>query len=146
MISERKEVFLSFLPLSHVFERTAGYYLAICIGAKVAFAENFSKIQENLVEIKPTIIVSVPRLYEKIQAGILEKMDKASIIKNALFNWATNISVKNIPYACTGKPREGKFSLAYGLADKLVFSKLKAALGMENLKFAASGGGPKAPG
>jgi len=141
LVSE-EDVFLSFLPLSHVLERTVGYYLPISFGAKVAFAEDFSKIQENLVEIKPTLIVSVPRLYEKIHAGILAKVADAPAVKKALFNWAVNIATENLPYHCTQKPRKGLFALKYRLADRLIFSKLKAALGMERIKFAASGGGP----
>ncbi|MCP4579360.1 MAG: AMP-binding protein, partial [Deltaproteobacteria bacterium] len=73
-----KDLFLSFLPLSHVLERTAGYYLPVSIGAKVAFAEDFSKLQQNLAEVRPTAIISVPRLYEKIHAGILSRIKEAS--------------------------------------------------------------------
>jgi long-chain acyl-CoA synthetase len=137
-----QDVLLSFLPLSHVLERTGGYYLPLSFGSKVAFAEDFSKIQENLVEIKPTIIVSVPRLYEKIHAGILAKVAVAPPTKKALFNWAVNIAAQNLPYQCKQTPRKGLFALKYGIANHLVYSKLKAALGMERLKFAVSGGGP----
>jgi len=141
LVSE-KDVLLSFLPLSHVLERTVGFYLALSFGAKVAFAEDFSKIQENLVEVKPTIMVSVPRLYEKIHAGILAKVADAPFVKKALFNWAVNIAGENLPYQCTQEPRKGLFALKYRIADRLIFSKLKAALGLKRMKFAVSGGGP----
>ncbi|MEE4241856.1 MAG: AMP-binding protein, partial [Desulfopila sp.] len=62
----RSETFLSFLPLSHVVERTAGYYAALYSGSHIAFAENVQKVMENMVEIQPTAMVSVPRLFEKI--------------------------------------------------------------------------------
>lgn len=137
-----EDVFLSFLPLSHSLERTAGYYLAVGIGAKVYFAEDFSKIQENMVEVRPTLIVSVPRLYEKVHAGILAKLGDASPVKRALFGWAIGVARDNLPYACYGKERKGAFKFKYNLADRLIFSKLKAALGMDRLKFAVSGGGP----
>ncbi|MFO7785773.1 MAG: AMP-dependent synthetase/ligase [Thermodesulfobacteriota bacterium] len=137
-----EDEFLSFLPLSHSLERTAGYYLAVAIGGKVYFAEDFAKLQENLVEVHPTLIVSVPRLYEKVHVGILSKLGDASPVKRALFGWAIGVARDNLPYVCQGKPRTGWFKFKHDLADKLIFSKLKAALGMDRLKFAVSGGGP----
>jgi len=136
------DVFLSFLPLSHSLERTAGYYLALGIGATVYFAEDFSKIQENMVEVRPTLIVSVPRLYEKIHAGILSKVGDASPVKRGLFGWAIGVARDNLCYVCEDRERAGWFKCKHDLADKLIFSKLKAALGMDRLKFAVSGGGP----
>ena len=135
-------VLLSFLPLSHSFERTCGYYLPLFTGKKVVFAEDFSKILQNFQEVRPTFVVSVPRLYEKIHAGILAKLPEAPPMKQKIFHWALGIAKKNLPYACNNKPRTGLFALQYKLADKLVFSKLKAALGMDRLKLASSGGGP----
>jgi len=137
-----KDLFLSFLPLSHVLERTAGYYLAVRIGATVAFAEEFSKLQENLIEVRPTVIVSVPRLYEKIHATILSKITDVSGIKKALFKWAVRVALENLPYVCRNNPRKGWFAIKYRLADRLIFSKLKAAIGMDRIKLAVSGGGP----
>lgn len=136
-----EDIFLSFLPLSHALERTAGFYLPIRMGATVAFAESFPTIQENLLEIKPTLIISVPRLYEKIHTGILAKVKNAPTVKKALFNWAMKCARANLPHACSGSGRTGLFALKYSLADRLIFSKLKAALGMERLKLAVSGGG-----
>ena len=135
---------LSFLPLSHSFERSAGYYLAIYAGKKVVFAEDFSKILDNFLEVRPTFIVSVPRLYEKIHAGILSKVGDASPVKKLLFAWAMGLAKKNLPHICNDIPRTGLFALQYSLADRLIFSKLKAALGMDQLRFAVSGGGPLA--
>ncbi len=137
-----EDIFLSFLPLSHSLERTAGYYMPITMGCKVAFAEDISTLMENFLEVRPTIMVSVPRIYEKVHAGILAKVSDASPVKKAIFNFAMNMAKKNLPYMCSGTPRSGLFAALYNLADKLVFSKLKAALGMDRLKFAVSGGGP----
>jgi long-chain acyl-CoA synthetase len=134
--------FLSFLPLAHSFERTCGYYTPMSFGMKVYFAEDFSKIVENFQEVRPVCIVSVPRLYEKIHAGILAKVAGAPPVKKALFNWAMDIAARNLPYICNEKPRTGWFAFQYNLANKIIFSKLKAALGMDKLEFAFSGGGP----
>ncbi|HNU90363.1 MAG TPA: long-chain fatty acid--CoA ligase [Spirochaetota bacterium] len=139
---DENEVFLSFLPLSHSLERTAGYYMAVALGAKVAFAEDVSKLQQNLTEVQPTVMVSVPRIYEKVHAGILAKVADAPGIKKAIFNFAIKTAAKNLPYICSGKERKGLFAKKYNIADKLVFSKLKETLGLNRLKFAVSGGAP----
>lgn len=133
--------FLSFLPLSHGYERIAGYYLAIHQGRTVYFSESFAKIVENLREVRPGFIVSVPRLFEKLHAGVLAKVAEAPPKKQKLFNWALAVAKKNIPYICRDKPRTGLFALQYRLADKIVLSKLKEALGLDKLKIAISGGG-----
>ncbi|HPJ94326.1 MAG TPA: long-chain fatty acid--CoA ligase [Deltaproteobacteria bacterium] len=134
--------FLSFLPLAHSLERTVGYYLPMSFGIKVYFAEDFSKILGNFQEVRPTCIVSVPRLYEKIHTGIVSKVAGAPPVKKALFNWAMGIAKANLPYICNAKERTGLFAFKYNLAYKLIFSKLKDALGMDKLEFAFSGGGP----
>jgi len=134
--------FLSFLPLAHSLERTVGYYAAIFLGHKVAFAESTEKLLENFGEIHPTFLVSVPRIYEKVHSGITAKVAGAPPIKKALFNWAMGIAKDNLPYICNNKERSGWFAFKYNLADKLIFSKLKAALGMDKLQGAMSGGGP----
>ncbi len=134
--------FLSFLPLAHSLERTAGYYLPIFLGHKVAFAESTEKLLENFLEIRPTFIISVPRIYEKIHSGILGKVAGAPPVKKALFNWAMGIAKENLPYVCENRKRTGLFAFKYNLADKLIFSKLRAAIGMDRLHAAVSGGAP----
>ncbi len=139
---KKNDIFLSFLPLSHSLERTAGLYMPIYCGAKTAFAEDISTLMENLQEVRPAIIISVPRIYEKVRAGIFAKLANASGVKKAIFNFALNQAKKNLPYQCNNKQRRGLFAMKYNISDKLVFSKLKAALGMDRLKFAISGGAP----
>ncbi len=134
--------YLSFLPLAHSFERTVGYYVPLSFGIKVCFAEDFARILVNFQEVRPTCIVSVPRLYEKIHTGIVSKVAGAPPVKKALFNWAMGVARENLPYICNDKPRSGLFAFKYNLANKIIFSKLKNALGMDKLEFAFSGGGP----
>ena len=135
-------IFLSFLPLAHSLERTVGYYCPLYLGKKVAFAESTDKLLENFQEIRPTFLVSVPRIYEKVHAGITAKVASAPPIKKALFNWAMDIAKENLKYVCEDKKPDGWFAFKLRLADKLIFSKLKAALGMDRLVAAISGGGP----
>jgi long-chain acyl-CoA synthetase len=134
--------FLSFLPLAHSLERTVGYYCPIFLGHKVAFAESTEKLLENFGEIRPTFLVSVPRIYEKIHSGITAKVAGAPPVKKALFNWAMGVARQNLPYVCENKKRTGMFAFKYNLAEKLIFSKLRVALGMDRLHAAISGGAP----
>ena len=134
--------FLSFLPLAHSLERTAGYYLPMFIGKKVAFAESTDKLLRNFTEIRPTFLVSVPRIYEKVHSGLLAKVSAAPPLKKALFNWAMGVARENLPYVCENRERTGLFALKYRIADRLIFSKLRKALGMDRIKTAISGGGP----
>lgn len=139
------DVFLSILPLSHALERTTGYYLPILLGVKVAIAEDVTKtLLEDLAAIRPTIIVSVPRIFEKIHAAVLSKLADASPVTKAIFNWSMKMARKNIPYNCYNKPRGPIFARKYNLAEKLIFSKLKTAVGFDNINFVISGGGPLA--
>ena len=134
--------FLSFLPLAHSLERTCGYDLPMFIGKKVAFAESTDKLLQNFTEIRPTFLVSVPRIYEKVHSGLLAKVSNAPPLKKALFNWAMGVARENLPYVCQNRERTGLFALKYKIADKLIFSKLRVALGMDRIKAAISGGGP----
>jgi len=134
--------YLSFLPLSHSLERTAGFHGAIWMGARTAFAEDITKLLDYFQEVRPTIIISVPRIYEKVHAGILAKVAGAPGLKKKIFNFAMRQAAKNLPHVCRDIPRSGLFAFKYNLADKLVLSKLKVALGMDKLRYAISGGAP----
>ncbi len=136
------DIFLSFLPLSHSLEMTCGYYGPIIFGAKVAFAEDISTLLENFKEVRPTLLISVPRIYEKVHAGILAKVSEGSGLKKKIFGWAIKIAGKNLKYECKNLPRGGLFAFQFKLANALVFSKLKKQIGLDRLRFAMSGGGP----
>lgn len=133
---------LSLLPLSHSFERTAGYYMPLCAGCTVAFAQDFSTLVDDLNAIRPTFMVSVPRVYEKIHSTILSRLPEASKAKQALFNMASNTAAKNLAYACANQEPSGLFSIKYKLFDRLVYSKVKEALGMDRIEYVVSGGAP----
>jgi len=129
---------------SHSLEMTTGYYGPIWAGAKTAFAESIEKLVANFTEVKPTVIISVPRIYEKVHAGIIAKFATESGVKKAIFNFALNTAKKNLPHVCRDIPRKGLFAIRFNVADKLVFSKLKAAIGLDRLRYAISGGAPLA--
>ncbi|TAL29551.1 MAG: long-chain fatty acid--CoA ligase [Spirochaetes bacterium] len=134
-----EDVLLSFLPLSHSLERTSGFHSAIYAGAKTAFARDMSTILEDFQLVRPTVIISVPRIYEKIRAGVLGKVAAAPPARQKIFNFALRQAKNNLDRVCRDLPVR---SVKYKIADKLVFSKLKAALGMDRMRFAISGGAP----
>lgn len=135
------DVLLSFLPLSHVLERTAGYYMAIRNGALLAFADSIEKVPENMLEIRPTVMVSVPRLFEKIYHRIFENAHQMSPIKRSLFHWAVDVGKKYVKARYIDKSPSTLLNLEYALADRLIFSKIRAKFG-GNMKLFCSGGAP----
>lgn len=139
-----KDTFLSFLPLSHALERTAGYYIPITFGSKVAFADSFKTIQKDLQDVSPTIIISVPRLYEKMHEGILAMLPKYPLYKRLLFKWAMACGKKYVSAMCRGDDTTKYKDPQYRLADKLILSKLRKALGLTKMRIAISGGAPLA--
>ena len=135
------EVLLSFLPLSHVLERSVGYYLPVMMGGLIAFADSFEKIAENMVELRPSLIVSVPRLFEKIYSRIFESVHQLSLFKRAMFRRALAIG-KSYIYATYIEHTTGPLlKIQYALADRIIFSKLRKRFG-GNLKLCCCGGAP----
>lgn len=124
---------LSFLPLCHSFERTAGYYAMMAGGAEIYYAESVDTVAKNMTEARPTIIMSVPRLFEKIYNLVAKSVEEGTAVKQKIFEWAQNVGRK---YA-DGK--RGLVSMQKKLADKLVFDKLKERTG-GRIRFFVSGG------
>lgn len=141
---DESDVLLSFLPLSHVFERTAGYYFALFQGATVYFAESQEKIRANLTEVHPTFMTSVPRLYEKIRDGIVAKAKAAGGFQENIFQWAVEVGELRAAATQGGPPLSFMGKILTWIADKLVFGKIAAAFG-GRLRFFVSGGAPLAP-
>ncbi len=135
-----KDTFLSFLPLCHSFERMAGLYIPICAGATIAYAVNVDTVVENLGEVKPTIMTSVPRLFEKIYAGVIANAEAGTPLKKKIFWWAINTGGKYVKAQEAGKI-PGFLKFRYKLATKLVFSKLHEKVGGK-LRYFISGGAP----
>jgi long-chain acyl-CoA synthetase len=135
---------LSFLPLSHIFERMAGHYLMLQTGTSIAYAESIDTVPINLTEVWPTLVLSVPRLYEKMYARVLENALAGSAIKKQIFFWARRVADKWANEKLAGREPRGFLALQYRIAQKLVFSKLKARTG-GRLRYFVSGGAPLAP-
>jgi long-chain acyl-CoA synthetase len=137
---DRKFVALSFLPLSHSFERLVDYCYFI-EGCSIAYAESVAVVAQNMAEVKPHVFVSVPRVYEKVYSRVQEGVAAGSPIKQKLFAWAVGLGRQALPYRLKHQSPPGFLGLQLALADKLVFSKIKERLG-GRFEFAISGGAP----
>jgi long-chain acyl-CoA synthetase len=139
-----EDVTLSFLPLSHVFERMAGHFTMFAAGVTIAYAESIDTIAQNMTEVCPTLAVSVPRVYEKIYARVLENALASGAIKKRIFFWARSVGERWADVMLSGRTPSALLAARYHLATKLVFSKLQARVG-GRMRFFVSGGAPLAP-
>ena len=138
-VIDEHETFLSFLPLSHVFERTATYHVCCARGCKIAFAQSLELLAKNMAEVKPTVMSCVPRLLERIHDKAMKSGTADGGVKAKLFLWAIETGKKHREIKEAGKKPGVLLNLQHGLADKLVFSKIKEKTG-GRLKFMLSGG------
>ncbi|PCJ80034.1 MAG: long-chain fatty acid--CoA ligase [Bacteroidetes bacterium] len=125
---------LSFLPVCHIFERML-HYLYMYMGASIYFGESLETIKDDLNSTKPVMFTAVPRLLEKFYDGIVAKGRAAGGVKTAIFNWALGVVLEWSPE----KEKEGLYAFKLKIARKLVFSKVKEALGLTGIKAVASG-------
>jgi len=134
------DVHLLFLPLAHSFARLESF-IGVHRGLCTAFAESIDKLRENLPETQPHFICSVPRVFEKVYAGAMARAEGGSPVKRKIFNWALAVGKEVSRLKQANRPVPTALALKYKLAEKLVFSKMQAALG-GRLRFAVSGGAP----
>ncbi len=131
---------LSFLPLSHAFERTAGHNAMLAAGATISYAESVEAVSQNLKEVQPTIMISVPRMFEKVYNRVTKQVSEGGAIKQKLFEWAVQTGEKHADAQQGEGSGPGPWLKAQkALAHRLVFSTLHEKLG-GNLRFAVSGG------
>ena len=138
------DVGLSFLPMAHVAERVLAFYGRINTGMATYFASSIAKVLEEVGEVKPTIFGSVPRIFEKAYAKIMTTVEQAPPTRQRIFRWAERVGREAVQHWQAGKPIPFGLKLRYGLADRLVFSKLRAIFG-GRVRYFITGAAPIAP-
>ncbi|MBU8917954.1 long-chain fatty acid--CoA ligase [Bacillus sp. FJAT-29953] len=146
------DVMLSHLPLSHVFERMAGQFMPLSVGSTIAYAEGIEKVQENLLEVRPTVLVSVPLLFERVYATAQKMVESGTPIRKKVFKWAIGVGLKKYEHYLSKSfddfmkegflPKEIKRS--WKIANALVYKKIKDKLG-GRVRGLISGGGALNP-
>jgi long-chain acyl-CoA synthetase len=133
---------LSYLPLSHIAEQMFTLHGPITHGFQVYFAESIDRVPDHLKDVQPTILFAVPRIWEKLHAGIAGKLSQATGVKAKLAAWAMGVGREVSALKCRGQAPSGLLGLQYKLADKLIFSKVKAAVGVSEMHVGISGAAP----
>lgn len=138
------DLFLSFLPLSHMFERTAGYYLPMMAGATVAYSRSITLLADDLVTIRPTALISVPRIFERVQGKVLAQLEQRPPLAQKLFNTAMKVGWDHFNYE-QGRAKWQPMFLAWPLLKRLVADKVMAKLG-GRVRLTVCGGAPLSEG
>ncbi len=138
-VINKDDLFLSFLPLSHVFERTATYHVCCAVGSKIAFAQSLELLAKNMAEVKPTVMSCVPRLLERIHDKAMKNGTSAGGLKAKIFLSSIETGKEFREVHEAGKKPSLILGIKKSIAEKLVFSKIKEKTG-GRLKFMLSGG------
>jgi len=143
LIMRGDDVSLSFLPLSHILQRMGDYWF-FTTGTCIAYVDSFDLVPLAMSQVRPTIAISVPRLYEKMYARVLENALAGGAAKKRIFFWARQVADRWADEKLAGREPRGFLAMQYALAQRLVFSKLQARTG-GRLRYFVSGGAPLAP-
>jgi len=141
-LNPAEDVALSFLPLSHVYERTVAY-IYLFQGCPLAYVESIDAVPQALLEVRPTVLAAVPRFFEKIYARLVEQGSKTAGVKRMIFDWAMKIANHSVHWRASGGHASLAVKLAWLLANQLVYKKVRTGLG-GRLRLVSSGGAPLA--
>ena len=134
---------LSFLPIAHAFERTAGYYTVMVAGGTIAYAEGLTQIAQNLLEVEPTVVLTVPRLLEAIYGRVMRAVEAGSPMRRKLFHAALRTGLRAAEYRHRGRNPPPWIAGPMALYRRLVFARIRAIFG-NRLRYLISGGAPLA--
>jgi long-chain acyl-CoA synthetase len=133
---------LSYLPLSHIAEQVFTIHGPVTAGSTVYFAESIDKVADNLKDCRPTTFFGVPRIWEKFYAAIHARLEEATGARAKLVGWARDVGLRANQLKCRGEEPSGLLAAQYALARRLVFSKLHAAVGLDQATTLVSGAAP----
>jgi long-chain acyl-CoA synthetase len=136
---------LSFLPLSHVAERTFTVFYPLRTGATVNFAESIDTVPENIREVAPAVFFAVPRIWEKFYSGVALRMREATWLGRLAYRWAIGAGMRMAEARVAGRPPSARERICYRIADFLVLDNVKRSLGLHRARGAATGAAPIAP-
>jgi len=139
---DQRDVALSFLPLCHIFERMAEY-LMLHHGVTIAYAEGVDQVVSNLAEVRPTLMCSVPRFYEKVHVRVREKVARDPAYRQRLFAWALKVGGERFRHRVEKTSPGPALRIKHAVADRLVFKKIRARVG-GRIRVFVSGGAPLA--
>ncbi|MBF6570826.1 MAG: long-chain fatty acid--CoA ligase [Candidatus Binataceae bacterium] len=136
-----RDVILSFLPIAHSFERSAGYYTVMMCGGTIAYAQGLSQIAQDLREIRPSVFLTVPRLLEVVYNRVMRSIHDAPPLRQKLFRIALAVGRRAASYRHAGKPAPPHLALAMGFFRPLVFGRIHAIFG-DRIRYLIAGGAP----
>ena len=136
---ERGDRCLSVLPLSHIFERTAGHYTMFHLGFAIYYAESLISLPQNLLEVQPAVIMAVPRIFEKIYAKVRDAVSSGGFFRRMVFRWATGTCHRVVRYLYLDRQPPALLNLLWRVADRILLAKIRAKTG-GNLRFCVTGG------
>ena len=132
---------LCHLPLCHIMGRASDYHAQMAMAGTITFAESYNKVPENLLEVRPQMVATIPRLYEKVYEAVQISSSKMKGVQKKVFDWAINVGQKASDYMIKGEKMPITTSLQFALAGLLVYDKVKKMAGLNRVVMAASGGG-----
>jgi long-chain acyl-CoA synthetase len=137
----KQDMMLSFLPIAHSFERSAGYYTVVLAGGTISYAEGLGQIAQNLLEVNPTIVLTVPRVLEAVYARVIRTVEAGSGMRRALFNAAVATGAHAAAYRHEGQEVPVRLAAPMALFRNVVFARIRAIFG-KRLRYLISGGAP----
>lgn len=132
---------LCHLPLCHIYGRTSDYHVQMAMGGRIYFAESYAKVPENLREVRPQMLITIPRLYEKVYETVMVKKSKMKGVERKFFDWGIKVGNQVVDYMSKGEKIPFLVSSQFALASVLVYDKIRKAAGLDRLVLAGSGGG-----
>ncbi len=132
---------LCHLPLCHIYGRTSDYHVLMCMGGEVWFAESIAKVPENLLEVRPQMLVTIPRLYEKVYDAVNKKARRLAGRDRKIFDWSIRVGNKVVDCLANGRRLPPHLSIMFALAGTLVYNRVRKESGLDRLVFSGSGGG-----